>query len=689
MALTILEGSTFCISDEIGDIGAETSGFFSQDTRFLSAFRLRLNGGRPLLLSSGPVQYFSAAFYLRNPLAGGLAQDAVTIVRERFVGRAMQETITLQNLGMEPVELELTIEVGADFADILSVKQRDFSLGDPRHAPMLPPAGRVIGGPEHNQLVVEEADGGTARTQLLVSRPVDPVDGVLCYRVALESHQKWRIRLVAIPSLNGALAAREDAIRRFGEEREHLQASLEDWNFQTPSLQSESRIVQRSFDRSAQDLASLRMRGRDGETPLPAAGMPWFMAVFGRDTLITSLQTLLLGPELAVGALRVLGDLQALSLDPSIDAEPGKIVHEVREGRAADRWFERYYGTTDATPLYLILLSEVWRWTGDAAVAEHLREPAMNALGWIDQYGDRDADGFVEYQRCTERGLENQSWKDSHDSQRFHDGRYAETPIAPAEVQGYVYDAKRRMAELARRVWRDNELAQRLEREADDLRERFDRSFWVEDASGGFYALGLDRDKQPIDSRCSNMGHLLWSGIVPEGRVGAVAERVFDPALWSGWGVRTMAIDDVAFSPLGYHTGTVWPHDSSLIAWGLMRSGRHEDALRIVRALFEACLHFGWSLPEVFAGFDRDDTPFPIAYPTAARPQAWAAGTPLLLLRLLLGLEPDPVDRRLTVAGAGLPEWAGSLSLTGIPAFGRRWNVHADADGIDVVPSER
>jgi glycogen debranching enzyme len=245
------------------------------------------------------------------------------------------------------------------------------------------------------------------------------------------------------------------------------------------------------------------------------------------------------------------------------------------------------------------------------------------------------------------------------------------------------------MAELARSAWSDNELAQRLEREADDLRERFDRSFWVDDASGGFYALGLDRDKQPIDSRCSNMGHLLWSGIVPERRVAAVAERVFDPALWSGWGVRTMATDDVAFSPLGYHTGTVWPHDSSLIAWGLMRSGRREDALRIVRSLFEACLHFGWSLPEVFAGFDRDDTPFPIAYPTAARPQAWAAGTPLLLLRLLLGLEPDPVDRRLTVPGAGLPEWAGSLSLTGIPAFGGHWDVHADADGIDVVRNAR
>jgi glycogen debranching enzyme len=681
MALTILNGSTFCISDEIGDIDAQTSGFFAKDTRFLSRFRLRINGSRPLLLSSGRRDYFAAAFYLRNPLAGGLAQDAVAIVRERFVGRAMQETVTVRNLTMTSIDLELHIELAADFADILSVKQHDFALGDPLNAPTLPQQALVRQCADSSQLFIDEADGD-CRTQMLVSRPADAIDGALRFRIALAGHRSWTVRLVAIPSLDGALATSDAAVQRFDDERTHVHASLQKWKTQTPTLVCSNRFIQRSIDRSAEDLAALRIRGGDGETFLPAAGMPWFMAVFGRDTLITSIQTLLLGTELGVGALQVLGDLQAQSLDPSIDAEPGKIVHEVREGRAAERWFARYYGTVDATPLYLILLSEVWRWTGDAAIAERFRQPAMHALEWINRYGDRDGDGFVEYQRRTDRGLENQSWKDSHDSQRFHDGRYAETPIAPAEVQGYVYDAKRRMSELARCVWNDNSLGDQLERQAAELRRRFDDEFWVDAPAGGFYALGLDRDKRPIDSRCSNMGHLLWSGIVPEHRIPTVAERMREPALWSGWGVRTMSTEDAAFNPLGYHTGTVWPHDSSLIAWGLMRCGRRDDALRIVRALFEASQHFGWSLPEVFAGFPRDETPFPIAYPTAARPQAWAAGTPVLLLRLLLGLEPDPAGRRITVTDERLPDWVGDMRLTGVRAFGRTWDVETTAGSV-------
>src|SRR5204863_6352525 len=255
---------------------------------------------------------------------------------------------------------------------------------------------------------------------------------------------------------------------------------------------------------------------------------------------------------------------------PATDAEPGKIVHELRRGKAAKNWFSRYYGTTDATPLYLILLSEVWRWTDDAALVRHFKEPALRALAWIDEYGDRDGDGFVEYEKRTPRGLENQSWKDSWDSQRFHDGALAQTPIAPCEVQGYVYDAKRRTAELARDVWRDRELAARLDREADELRRRFDEAYWVEER-GGFYALALDADKQKVDSLCSNIGHLLWSGIVPPHRVDAIVDQLMGDELWSGWGVRTMSTGDAAYNPLSYHNGTVWPHDNSLVAAGLGR----------------------------------------------------------------------------------------------------------------------
>jgi glycogen debranching enzyme len=382
---------------------------------------------------------------------------------------------------------------------------------------------------------------------------------------------------------------------------------------------------------------------------------------------------MLLGPELAIASLDALAALQAREDDPSIDAEPGKILHELRRGRAAETWFGTYYGTVDATPLYLILLSEVWRWTAEPAVVERLREPALAALRWIDEFGDRDGDGFVEYERRTPRGLENQSWKDSGDSQRFHDGSYAKTPIAPVEVQGYVYDAKLRVAELARAVWADEALAVRLEAESAELRRRFDEQFWVEER-GGYYALALDGDKRRVDSLCSNIGHLLWSGIVPPERVDAIASQLMGDELWSGRGIRTMSTGDAAYNPLTYHNGTVWPHDTSLGAWGLSRSGHAGDVDRIARSLFRSARYFEWSLPEVFAGFRRDETPFPIAYPTAARPQAWAAGAPVLMLRLLLGIEPDPHSGRLTTA-ATAPEWLDGLELNGVRAVGKLWRI--------------
>jgi glycogen debranching enzyme len=412
--------------------------------------------------------------------------------------------------------------------------------------------------------------------------------------------------------------------------------------------------------------------------------MPWFMTVFGRDTIITCLQTLLFGPELARTALHALAELQATADDPSRDAEPGKIVHEVRTGKAARNWFDRYYGTVDATPLFLVLLSEVWQWTDDASLVRELRGPALAALRWIDEWGDRDGDGFVEFERRAPHGLAVQSWKDSGDSQRFHDGTQAVAPIAPCEVQGYVFDAKRRIAVLAREVWRDRELATRLEREAEELRRRFDEAFWVE-ARGGFYALALDAEKRPVDSLTSNMGHLLWSGIVPPERVDQVVDRLMGDTLWSGWGVRTMSTEDAAFNPLSYHNGTVWPHDNSIVAWGLARYARWPECQRIVRRMLDAAAHFDWQLPEVFAGLPRAETPFPIAYPTAARPQAWAAGTPVLLLQLLLGLQPDRRRQLLeTVAPLELPSWAGDVRLSGVRAFDRVWDVRLEEGHVRV-----
>ena len=688
MAITILEGSTFCICDDVGDVGTwPTSGLFAEDTRFLSALKLTIDGERPLLLTSDKVDYFSAAFYLRNPPSDGLGPDVVSIIRERFVGEAMQDRIVVQNQGMGPVSFELAIEVGCDFADIFAVKDYDFALGNPEHAEPLPPLVEARYDAENNQFLLADETGVPAQTQVIMSR-LGEVDGMHArFRIELEPRERWDLRLDIVPLPDGQQVVPRVAERRFGDELARVRESLAAWQLRVPQLRATWDDLAHSFGRSVSDLASLRMHGREnGVGKLPAAGMPWFMTVFGRDTLITCLQTLLFGPELAVTALETLAELQSTVDDPTRDAEPGKIVHEVRRGKAARNWHGTYYGTVDATPLYLVLLSEVWRWTDDAALVEKLKEPALNALEWIDKRGDLDGDGFVEYLKRSRRGLDNQSWKDSHDSQRFSDGTIAEPPIAPAEVQGYVYDAKRRTAELAREVWRDRELAERLDREAAELRDRFNEAFWT-DERGGYYVLALDGEKRQVDSLCSNVGHLLWSGIVPAERVDAVVDALMGDALWSGWGIRTMSTLDKGYNPLAYHNGTVWPHDNSICAWGLARYGRWPEAHRIVRQMLTASRHFEYQLPEVFAGMPRTETRFPIAYPTAARPQAWAAGTPVLLLQLLLGLHPDRRQSTLeAIAPPELPAWAGSLRLSSVRAFDRLWEVRLDDGRVRVTP---
>ena len=678
--LTILEGSTFCISDDRGDVAAETSGFFAHDTRFLSRLVLRVGGSTPLLLSSGRVEHFQAAFYLRNGTSNDLPKDAISISRERFVGTGLQEKVALRNESTERIELELALEAEADFADIISVKLHDFSLGDPEHAQPLPPPAPTTYDEARRQLSITDPRGDCG-TRLVFSKSGEPRGNAMTFALSLGPHERWDLTVDVLPWLEGDLAT----VEQLDDERETVGDVVAAWTLRVPRVRGGWESLRRAFDRSIADLAALRMRTGEYRRPLFAAGMPWFMTVFGRDTAITSLQTLLLGPEIAMGALDALTELQAREEDPTIDAEPGKIVHEVREGRCAEFWFPRYYGSVDSTPLYLVLLAETWRWTDDATLVRRLREPAMRALEWVDRYGDRDGDGFVEYSRQVDSGLANQSWKDSGDSQRFQDGSFAEAPIAAVEVQGYVYDAKRGLAEVAREVWREQELADRLEREAEELRARFDEAFWVTER-GGFYALALDGKKRQVDSRSSNMGHLLWSGIVPPERVPKVVDQLLSEELWSGWGIRTMASDAEAFNPISYHNGTVWPHDTALAAWGLARHGYTAEARRVGRALIEAAGHFDWSLPEVFAGYARDETPFPIAYPTAARPQAWAAGTPILLVRVLLGIEPDRERQRLvSTVTDELPSWLDGLRIEGVRAYGRTWTAAVERGRVTIA----
>jgi glycogen debranching enzyme len=358
------------------------------------------------------------------------------------------------------------------------------------------------------------------------------------------------------------------------------------------------------------------------------------------------------------------------------DAEPGKILHEIRFGELTALGLKPhrpYYGSIDSTPLWLIVLHEYWRWSGDDGTVRELEPNARRAIEWMERYGDLDHDGYLEYQTRSPQGLRTQCWKDSWNGILFADGSLPEVPIATCEVQGYAYDARLRMAQLAEQVWGDDDLAARLRKDAEALYDRFNEDFWIDDR-GGYYAVGLDRDKRPIDSMTSNMGHLLWSGIVPQDRAATVAGQLFGDGMWSGWGIRTMSWEDDGYNPIGYHLGTVWPHDNSIIAIGLYRYGLRDRAAQIATAMLEAAAFTDFRLPEVFAGYSRDEAPFPVRYPTASSPQAWATGAPFLWFRVALGLEPR--DGRLTVDPV-VPDALGRVSLKGIHAAGQRWDVKA------------
>ncbi|HEY4237057.1 MAG TPA: glycogen debranching N-terminal domain-containing protein [Gaiellaceae bacterium] len=686
MSLTVLDGSTFCVCDERGDVDglATASGFFASDTRFLSRSLLTLGGARLDPLSHDHSAPHLASFVLRNPLAGGLQPNELVIERERFVGDCMEERVVVQNHSHRRIDVELGLELAADFADIFVVKDLEPGFGRPVDVTLPPTRPPERAG---NGTLVFSDESFAGRTVVHFSEPFDESGGVARFALSLEPGACWRLvvgvqaELEGVPPLPAASFARE-----LDEERRRAEQSMTDWQCSAPVLSARWDDLVHTWNRSLADLASLRMSVPEvADGHLLAAGAPWFMTVFGRDTLISSLQTLLLGPELAAGTLRVLAATQATADDPERDAQPGKIIHELRRGKAALAWTDRYYGTVDATPLFLILLSEVWRWTDDPSLPLELEDAARRALAWIDGPADADGDGFVEYDRRSSRGIRNQTWKDSEDSMAFHDGTLALPPIAPMEVQGYVYDAKLRSAEIAREIWQDDALAEQLEHDAAELQRRFDEAFWLEDR--GFYALGLDREKRQVDAATSNLGHLLWSGIVPEPRSNAIADLLMEDALWSGWGVRTMAVGEGAYNPLVYHDGTVWPHDNSLIAWGLARSGRSHDAARILRAIVDAATYFDYRLPEVFAGFARNDTRFPVEYPTASSPQAWAAATPLLLLQVVLGLVPDRAGRVLRSEAQGLPDWLEGTSLTGIHAFGRRWTARVERGEVELEPA--
>ncbi len=664
--MSVVSPGAYCVSDGGGDFdGSPGRGLFFQDTRHLSVYRLRLNGMSPVPLASwvrGPEAEFV--------LAAGVGTEGVGVVRRRSLAGGMQEEVFLTNDSREAVEVRLEIECAADFLDVfelrgygraaqrgeLSQEARDGRLrfsyrrGGFRRATEV----RVSG---------EEMEPAVEPGRISLDLHVEPgASRVVRVSVVLEGGDEEVVAFVP-SSPDAATSSEKVSLRESGS----LYA-------EAPTLQTGWEALRRSWERSVEDLESLTFHAGEGLL-VPAAGAPWFMTLFGRDALITGYETMILGPEPAKNVLRALARHQATTRDDFRDAEPGKIPHELRTGELA--FFGEipqtpYYGTADATPLFLILLHEVWRWTADENLVRELEGAARRALGWILDHSDKTGDGYVAYATRSAAGLANQGWKDSDDSMLFRDGTPAEAPIAPCEVQGYVYDAFVRTAELAEKVWGNEELAAELRAEAADLGRRFDRDYWMEDR--GYYALALDGAGRRVDSVTSNAGHLLWSGIVLPEKARPVADRLVGEGLFGGWGVRTMAEGEGGYRPDSYHDGSVWPHDNALIAAGLRRYGFHEEANRIAVALLEAAPHFDYRLPEVFAGHPRDEEGEPVEYPLSCSPQAWAAGSVPLLVRTMLGVEPDPEGRRL-LSDPVLPRGVGGLGLEGVPAFGERTNI--------------
>lgn len=671
--VSILDGSSFFVSDSLGDAHRDKAqGMFFKDTRFLSTNILRINDKQPTLLSTKGIDYFSARFFMTMPFKDVEEQHPITIIRSRLMGRAATEQVLIENHSGETIDFVVTIECDADFADLFVVKKGTAQLHK-RHI--------TVERGDNRMTFRYEKDGLKRETIIEFSQKPILVENLAYFKVSLSPQQSWVLDFTICPVIDDEKHEPKYTMESFGKAQPEMEKSMEDWLADFPQLDSDMDNFVHTFNRSAIDMAALRFYPNGSKEPVVAGGLPWYMALFGRDNLISSYQTCFIAPELSEAALQNLAARQGTEVVDFRDEQPGKILHELRyDERTLEGLlpYGPYFGSADSTPLFLIVLHETYLWTGDDRLVRAMEPHVRRALKWIDEYADMDGDGYVEFHTKSSKGLRNQCWKDSWNSMVFHDGRLAEPPLAVAEIQGYVYDAKLRIAELAEHIWNDAELAGRLRAEAQRLRRQFNNDFWI-DRRGGYFALALDKDKRQVDSRTSNMGQLLWTGIVDGDKADAVVQQLFNPTLYSGWGVRTLAQDDHAFNPIGYHIGTVWPHDNSLIAGGLVRYGYRDEANRIVSDLLDASHYFEYQLPEVFAGHQRSDIRFPVEYPSACAPQAWATGAPLLLLRTVLGLKADPINKSIEI-DARLPETVKRFDLRYLRLYGKVFHIHADTN---------
>jgi glycogen debranching enzyme len=662
--LVINQGAGFLVTEQDGQISWPTDqGFYHADTRLLSSWNIYANGVSWELLNAGNIAYHAARIYLTNPVIvseqGDIPAGTLGFEIGRCIGGGVHEDLDLVNNGERPVQFNLEIAPRSDFADLFEVKSGRIVR-----------RGRIVS--EWNQrarsLRTRYVNEDFRRElSLTVRRPGSrPVyaNGRISFEIDLAPGETWHACLLYdVFDGDGRIKAPTSCIHRaLSSEPTRL---LSDWQQRALKITTSNEEFYRFYHQAVEDMAALRLPTHGGGDAdfVPAAGVPWFVGLFGRDSLIVSFQNAIVYPDSARGTLDVLGRWQATARDDYRDAEPGKIMHELRTGELAHfRLIPHtpYYGTADATPLYLIVLHNAWRCTGDKGLIERHLGTAERCLAWIDEYGDRDNDGFQEYQTRSKDGYENQGWKDAGEALVYPDGSLVKGPKAVCELQGYVYDAWLRMAEIFEAIG-DPGRAKDLRRKAAKLFKRFNEAFW--DEASGFYAFCLDGEKKPVVSVASNPGHLLWSGIVPPERAGRVVERLLAPDMSSGWGIRTLSSAHPAYNPHSYQNGSVWPHDNSLIAMGFRRYGFDREAAQIARHVSAAAGYFmQHRMPELYAGLKRDPTTFPVQYKGANVPQAWAAGACFSLLQTLVGFQPDAPSGKLYLDPA-LPDWMPDLRL--------------------------
>jgi glycogen debranching enzyme len=663
--ITINRGDTFVLAEQDGRITPYTDqGIYSRDTRYVSSYQIFADGQHWTLQNSGALAYYASRAYLTNPRIttehNEIEPATLSLIWDRAVFDGLHEDFDIHNYSMRQVRFSLELLLRTDFADIFEVKAKRLVRKGNVTTEWRPETSELISSYEHDgfrrSLVTRLARSGSAANYS---------NGRINFLVDLDPYGSWHTCCQHAFRGENTFKTSHRCVHMIRNAKSPIEREMCNWKNATTSVTTSNEDLYRLFKQSVEDMAALRLPHAGGTQDefIPAAGVPWFVTVFGRDSLIVSLQNLIVYPDFARGALRTLGKLQANEVDDYRDAQPGKILHEIRFGELAERKLiphTPYYGTADATALYLITLCEAWKWSGDDSFFLEQETIAKKCLEWIDRYGDMDGDGLQEYQTRSPQGYENMAWKDATDSVMYPDGSPVRGPKALCELQGYVYDAWLRMAG-AFEYFGQLEAANRLRKKAADLRQKVEELFWCEESQ--FYAYALDGDKKQVQTIASNPGHLLWSRIVDRDRAARVMARLMEPDMWSGWGIRTLSSTNPAYNPFSYQNGSIWPHDNGIIAMGFRNYGFTNEAGMIARDISEAASYFlFYRLPELYAGTKREPGAFPVQYLGANVPQAWAAGSVFHLLRAILGLEADAHKRTLYVDPV-LPHWLTDITL--------------------------